>query len=129
MLEIPPLWQAFFEQQVLAKIPNKISDDVYAVYTDFDREVKDPQDIYNLGYTLVIGAAVSSAEHLDATLVSTVIPPTTRAVFAVEPALPAQVGAQWFKIWQMPELKRLFAPDYEHYSSNGEINILISVAE
>ena len=126
--DIPQHWRAFFAQQVLAHIPDKISNELYAVYTEFDRIPQTADDIYGLGYTLVIGAAVSSTAHLPPSLASTVIPATRRAVFAVEPALPEQVGTQWQKIWQMQNLQRVFAPDYEHYAANGKISILVSVA-
>lgn len=126
--DIPRHWNAFFAQNILAHIPDKISDALYAVYTDFDRIPQTADDIYRLGYTLVIGAAVSGTTPLPSPLASTVIPATRRAVFAVEPAQPEQVGAQWQKIWQMQDLHRVFAPDYEHYASDGKISILVSVA-
>lgn len=126
--DIPRHWGAFFAQQVLAHIPDKISDELYAVYTGFDRIPQTADDIYSLGYTLVIGAAVSSTAHLPPSLVSTPIPADRRAVFTVEPAQPDQVGAQWQKIWRMPDLQRIFAPDYEHYAADGQISIWVSVA-
>jgi predicted transcriptional regulator YdeE len=126
--EIPAHWGAFFTQQVLAQIPDKINDEVYAVYTEFDRIPADPTDIASLGYTFVIGVAVSSTLRLSAPMVSTVIPAAKRAVFPVQPAQPDQVGGQWQKIWQMQKLPRTFAPDYEHYAADGAINILVSIA-
>jgi predicted transcriptional regulator YdeE len=101
---------------------------VYAVYTEFDRVPKDPTDIASLGYTFVIGVAVSSTLRLSAPMVSTVIPAAKRAVFPVQPGQPDQVGGQWKEIWQMQDLPRIFAPDYEHYAPNGAINILVSIA-
>jgi hypothetical protein len=46
----------------------------------------------------------------------------------VQPAQPDQVVGQWQKIWQMQDLPRVFAPDYEHYAASGAINILVSIA-
>jgi predicted transcriptional regulator YdeE len=125
--EIPLHWKAFFEKQMLAHIPNKINDDVYAVYTEFDNIPKSAEDIYSLGYTFIIGAAVNRVDRLPSTMVSTIVPATKRAVFPIEPAKPELVGAEWQKIWQMQDLPRAFAPDYEHYSANGDINILVSL--
>ncbi len=126
--DIPAHWGAFFGQQVLAQIPHKISDELYAVYSGFDHIPQNADDIYSLGYTFIIGVAVFSTAGLSVPLVSTVIQPTRRAVFAVQPAQPDQVGVQWQKIWQMQDLPRIFAPDYEHYAADGSINILVSVA-
>jgi predicted transcriptional regulator YdeE len=126
--KIPFHWKAFFEKQVLANIPDKINDDIYAVYTEFDNVPKSAEDIYSLGYTFIIGAAVHQTGRLPSTLVSTIVPATKRVVFPVEPAKPELVVAEWQKIWQMQNLQRAFAPDYEHYSTNGDINILVSLS-
>lgn len=126
--DIPRHWGAFYAQQVLAQIPDKISDELYAVYTGFDRIPQTADDIHRLGYTLVIGAAVSSTAHLPSSLTSTLIPAARRAVFAVEPTQPEQVGAKWQEIWLMQDLQRIFAADYEHYAADGKISIFVSVA-
>lgn len=126
--DIPAHWSRFFSEQMLAQIPDRINDEVYAVYTEFDRIPENSTDVANLGYTFVIGAAVSSTSRLKAPLVSTVIPAAKRAVFPVQPAQPDEVGGQWQKIWQMQDLPRIFAPDYEHYAASGAINILVSIA-
>lgn len=128
-IEVIPLhWKSFFEKQILANIPDKINDDIYAVYTEFDSVPKSSEDIYSLGYTFIIGAAVNQADRLPSTMVSTIIPATKRAVFPVESAKPELVGAEWQKIWQMQDLQRAFAPDFEHYSASGDINILVSLS-
>jgi predicted transcriptional regulator YdeE len=125
--EIPLHWKTFFEKQILSAIPDKINDDIYAVYTEYDHIPQSADDIYSLGYTFIIGAAVDRADRLPSVLVSTIVPATKRAVFPIEPAKPELVGAEWQKIWQMQNLQRAFAPDYEHYSENGDINILVSL--
>jgi predicted transcriptional regulator YdeE len=125
--EIPLHWKAFFENQILSQIPDKINDDIYAVYTKYDKVPQSADDIYSLGYTFIIGAAVSRTDRLPSTLVSTIVPATKRAVFPIEPGKPDLVAAEWQKIWQMQELQRAFEPDYEHYSANGDIDILVSL--
>lgn len=125
--DIPPVWGAFFEQAVLSQIPNRLSDELYAVYTDFDRIPERPEDVYTLGYSFVLGCAVSEASSVPAGLANTQIPVANRAVFNVEPARPDQVGPAWQQIWQMHDLPRQFLPDYEHYSVDGAIRILVSV--
>lgn len=125
---IPLHWKTFFEKQMLSTIPDRVNDDIYAVYTEYDKVPKNVEDIYGLGYTFIIGAAVSRTDRLPSTLASTIVPATKRAVFPIEPGKPEQVGAEWQKIWQMQNLQRAFAPDYEHYSANGDINILVSLS-
>jgi predicted transcriptional regulator YdeE len=125
--EIPLLWKTFFGKQMLPTIPDKINDDIYAVYMEYDKVPQSADDIYSLGYTFIIGAAVSRTDRLPSTLVSTIIPVAKRAVFPIEPGKPDLVGAEWQKIWQMQELQRAFEPDFEHYSANGDIDILVSL--
>jgi predicted transcriptional regulator YdeE len=126
--EIPLLWKTFFEKQILSAVPDKVNDDIYAVYTEYDRIPQNADDIYSLSYTFIIGAAVNRTDRLPSTLVSTIVPASKRAVFPIEQAKPELVGAEWQKIWQMQDLLRAFAPDYEHYSANGDINILVSLS-
>ena len=53
---IPTHWQQFMNQAILEKIPNRLSNDIYAVYTNYEHESGN-----NTGtYSLVIGAAVAS---------------------------------------------------------------------
>lgn len=126
--EIPMQWKTFFENQILSAIPDRVNDDIYAVYTEFDNLPKSAEDIYSLGYSFIIGAAVTRTDRLPSTLVSTVVPATKRAVFPIEQAKPELVGAEWQKIWQMQDLQRTFESDYEHYSANGDIKILVSLS-
>ena len=57
MQTIPPHWQRFTGEGVLARIPGKLSDEVYAVYTHFENA-----GVNNDGlYSLIIGAPASCA--------------------------------------------------------------------
>lgn len=53
---IPPHWQRFTQEAVLAQIPAKCGDDVFAVYTHFEHAGRDNTGLYSL----VIGAAVAA---------------------------------------------------------------------
>jgi predicted transcriptional regulator YdeE len=114
-------------QSFMKSIPNKLSDDLYAVYTEFDPNPPRMDAIMSLAYTCVIGVAVSSAEGLPANLRAVTVPATRRRVFPVAKGQPQQVGATWQAIWSRMDLPRTFMADYERYKSNGEIDILVSV--
>ena len=118
---IPPQWQKFYQEGVLEKIPNKISQDVYGVYTHF-RHIGKYQEC---AYSLIIGAAVSKVGKLPAGLVAAIIPPSNRQIFAVVGG-PMKVGEKWLEIWQQP-LKRAFVADYEKYQPSGAIDIFIGI--
>ncbi|MBX7146080.1 MAG: GyrI-like domain-containing protein [Alphaproteobacteria bacterium] len=118
---IPLHWQKFYQENILDKISNKISSDIYAVYTHFKNIGKYEECVYSL----IIGVAVKTIERLPESLVSFTIMPETRKIFNVKNG-PQSVGEKWFEIWQQP-LQRTFIADYEHYQSSGTIDIFIGV--
>ena len=120
--DIPPFWQQFFENKVLERIPQKVSDDIYAVYTCFENEGKNNEG----QYSLIIGAEVSSIDSLPNEFVSTIIPSGRYQVFETEK--PEKVGEKWQEIWGHTfEKQRTFYAEFEHYKASGEIDIYIGV--
>ncbi len=123
MQTIPPHWQRFGQDEVLAHIPAKLNVDVYAVYTHFENA-----GLNNTGlYSLVIGAAVPATAEVPAGMVRVVIPASKRAVFDVEPARFDLVGAKWMEIWGHTTLAKTFIAEYERYSADGKIAISIGL--
>lgn len=60
--EIPGLWQRFYREHILEKIPNKADQNTYAIYTDYSRD--------RMGeYTVVIGAKVKDKSQIPAGMV------------------------------------------------------------
>jgi predicted transcriptional regulator YdeE len=122
---IPAQWAAFSQAQLAARLPHRLSDDVYAVYTNFENA-----GIDNSGcYTLVIGHAVPGhwAELPPEGLTHVVAPASSRAVFPVEKGRFDLVGAEWQTIWQRTDLKKTTLADYERYQPDGSIDIHIGL--
>jgi predicted transcriptional regulator YdeE len=122
---IPPHWKRFTEEGVLARIPNKASDEVIAVYTHLEHEGIDNRGMY----TLIIGAPVDGLREVPAGMASAVVPASRRAVFPVERARPDLVGPAWQHIWQQHDLKKTFIADYERYGADGSIDIHIGIEQ
>lgn len=123
MQTIPPHWQRFGKEEVLAHIPAKLNGDVYAVYTHFENA-----GLNNTGlYSLVIGAAVPASAEVPAGMVRVVIPASKRAVFEVAPGRMDLVGAKWMEIWGHTELAKTVIAEYEQYSADGKIAISIGL--
>ncbi len=120
---IPPHWARFSSEGVLARIPGRLSDDVYAVYTHFEHAGRDNEGVYSL----VIGAAVDPAAPVPAGLVSVAVPASARMVFAVEPGRTDRVASMWQTIWDFHERTKTFIADYERYRPSGEIDIFIGI--
>ncbi len=122
METIPPLWGQFYAEGILEKIKDKVSSDVYAVYTNFENE-----GVSNEGqYTLIIGAEVESFEDVPEGLATTTIKAQNRVVFAVKEGKPENVGATWHEVWGQVKLEKTFIAEYEHYHDRG-IDIYIGV--
>lgn len=123
---IPPHWARFAQAGLAERLPHRLSDDVYAVYTLFQNA-----GIDNSGwYTLVIGHAVpgdSPALPPDG-LTHVVAPASRRAVFEVAKGRPDLVGAEWQQIWQRTDLSKTTLADYERYQPDGRISIHIGIA-
>ena len=123
MRTIPPHWQRFTEEGVLARIPGKLSDEVYAVYTHFENAGVDNQGVYSL----IIGAPVSSAQAVPPGMGHAVLPASARAVFPVPQGRFDQVVPTWQAVWQRDDLPKAFVADCERYRADGQIDILIGL--
>jgi len=122
---IPPHWQRFMAEAVPALVPQRLSDDVYAVYTHFQNAGVD-----NAGtYSCVIGVAVPPAfVAAPAGLIRVVVPASRRVVLPVSEGRPERVPQAWQAIWARDDLAQTYIADYEHYRPDGRIDISIGVA-
>jgi predicted transcriptional regulator YdeE len=120
---IPPHWQRFTKEDVLARIPGRCGDAVFAVYTHFAQAGSNNTGLYSL----VLGAAVSADAPVPAGMVRVVVPASPRAVFAVEKGRFDLVGAAWQGIWQHTDLAKSFIAEYEQYHADGNITISIGL--
>jgi predicted transcriptional regulator YdeE len=124
MQTIPPHWQRFSQEGVLASISQRVNDDVFAVYTHFENAGANNTGLYSL----VIGAAVPADAPVPAGMVRVVIPASLRMEFAVPAGRFDLVGAAWHDIWGHTELPKIYVAEYEHYRVNGDIAISIGLS-
>ena len=120
---IPPFWGAFYGYGGASQIPGRLSDDIYAVYTNFENE-----GVNNNGvYSLVIGCLVAADSSGTDGLIIVTVPVSDRVVFPVESGRPDLAGVEWQEIWAMTELGNTYLADFERYSADGSIEISIGV--
>lgn len=116
---IPAHWEKFFTEQIASNIPDKISDNIYAIYTKFSDEGKN-----NSGeYMFVIGAQVSSDVSVPSDMVEVLIPSSKYQVFDVEKGKPEKVFEKWMEIWGTNSFEKSYVCDFEKYSAEGDICI------
>jgi len=123
---IPPHWQRFVAEAVLQSIPDRLSDEVYVVYTHYEHAGVDNAGIYSC----VIGAAVPPAgvAALAPGLVRVVVPASRRVVLPVPGGRPDRVYETWQASWARQDLARTCIADHEHYRADGGIDLSIGVA-
>lgn len=129
---IPLHWQRFFQEKVTTAVEGRMSDDIYAVYTDFQNA-----GVNNEGtYSLIIGFSINPEvePQLPVGFIRTVVPASHRMVFPVEENRPENVGETWKKIWAYSGSRKTYIADYERYSNNnnnsnsdGRIDIFIGI--
>jgi predicted transcriptional regulator YdeE len=113
--DIPFLWGKFFEENISGKIPNKLSNDLYCVYTDYEKDHTKP-------YTTILGYKVKADEPVPESMIAKTINAAHYKVFnAKGKQSEAFVYKAWQSIWNLNnELNRSFTSDFEIYGANSQ---------
>ena len=121
--EIPPHWKKFFTEGIIDKITNKVSNDIYCIYTNYENEGQNNKGIYSY----IIGIEVKSFDDVPENLDSVIIPKSTYQIFPSENK-PEKIEKKWLEIWQYDFAKaRTFLLEFEKYYENGKLDICIGV--
>ncbi|MEM9075773.1 MAG: GyrI-like domain-containing protein [Bacteroidota bacterium] len=125
--DIPQLWERFSTENVLSRIPNKMDQTIYAIYTDYEGD-------HSMPYTLVIGCNVFSLDNIPEDLTVKIVPASNYAQFTAKGDLTKDaVINTWMEIWNT-NLDRAYTTDIEIYGekatdpTNGEAEILVATA-
>ncbi|SFU07965.1 Predicted transcriptional regulator YdeE, contains AraC-type DNA-binding domain [Algoriphagus locisalis] len=125
--DLGALWGKFFEEQIGGKISGKVSEDIFAIYTDYESD-------YTGEYTCLIGYQVGSLENAAEGLVAREFDGGKHIKFVAAGKMPEAVVETWQKIWAKDsELERKYTADFEVYGAksqqgdNSEVDIFIAV--
>jgi predicted transcriptional regulator YdeE len=111
--DIETLWNSFYTSDLKSKIKDKISEDLYCVYADYETDSSG-------AYTTVLGYQVKPGTLPPSGLVRKVILRSSYQVFISEGPLPSSVQETWLNIWNS-DLKRRYTADFDvygHHSTN-----------
>jgi predicted transcriptional regulator YdeE len=117
----------FFNENISAKIPNKLNSNILALYTDYEGDYTKP-------YSWILGIEVSSLDEVPAGLVGKVIPESKYAVFKTQGEFPQGLIAAWQAVWKS-NLPRSYTSDFELYRSdfnaeeNSEVKVYIAIED
>jgi predicted transcriptional regulator YdeE len=118
------LWQKFSLANVPEKIVEKLSDEVYAVYFQYEGDHTKP-------FSYFIGCKVKIDTNTPEELDSVVVPAGTYSKVAAKGKMPDCVVKAWEKIWKTTK-GRAYTFDFEIYDqrsrdwNDAEIDIYIS---
>ena len=118
-IDIGNLWQRFFSQDIPALITQKLSEDVYCVYTDYESD-------HTGAYTTILGFRVENNSDFPEPLIKTDIPSGNYHCYTSAGKLPESLIETWQQIWKT-ENNRLFTADFDVYGSDlpkGPANVV-----
>lgn len=109
--DIKALWDKFFGEGVYARFPNKVSDDYYCVYHDYETD--------HTGYYMAtLGCKVSSLSQLPEGFTGITIPADKYEEYALSGKCPGNVLAAWEQIWN-GGADRKYTFDFDVYTPNA----------
>ncbi len=111
--DIEALWERFMAEKVQEKIPNKIDNDIYGIYTDYESDHTKP-------YTAILGCKVHNLSEVPEGFVSKKLGGGNFVKFEATGDLRQGIVYQkWLDIWEM-DLDRTYSADFEIYGKQAQ---------
>lgn len=124
--EIAQLWGKFMSENILNKIPNKVDNSVYSLYTDYQSDHTKP-------YTAILGCKVENLSVVPDGMVGKSFDGGNYIKITAKGDLTkGLIVNEWSKIWEM-DLERIFTADFEVFGEkaqnpeDAEVDFLIAV--
>jgi predicted transcriptional regulator YdeE len=125
MKDIAELWSRFMGDNILQQIADRVTDEIYSVYTDYETD-------YNGFYTTVLGCRVNSLNKIPEGLTCLIIPPDRYVRYVAKGKFPDCVAQTWQHIWNST-LDRKYTADFDVYGpkaqnpDEGEVEVYVAV--
>lgn len=119
------LWQKFQRDKVFDLIPNKLTNEVYAVYFDYEQDETKP-------FSYFIGCVVDEHAEIPSNLTSLEIPAQDYVVVKAKGVMTGCITEAWTTIWNA-QIPRKFGFDFEVYDersqdwNDAEVDIYVSI--
>ncbi|WP_257670769.1 GyrI-like domain-containing protein [Parapedobacter tibetensis] len=126
--EIAELWQRFMGENILGKIPNKVDNTIYSLYTEYEGDHTKP-------YTAMLGCKVKDLSVVPEGMIGksfeggTYIKTSTKGDL-----MKGLIVNHWAKIWEM-DLDRAYTADFDTFGekaqnpSNAEVDFYVAINE
>ncbi len=124
--EIAELWQKFISENIISKIPNKISNDIYSLYTEYESDHTKP-------YTTILGCKVGNLDSIPNGMVGNSFKGGNYIKTSTKGDLmQGLIVNHWAKIFEM-DLERVYTADFEIFGekaqnpSDAEVDFYVSI--
>jgi len=124
--DIPMLWNKFYSEKFLEKIPNKVNENVFCIYTDYEKDFTKP-------YTVIIGCKVENLNSIPNGMIGEPFNGGKYKKFTTSKGpLSKVVISKWMEIWNY-DMQRSYTTDFELYMEksknpeDAEVDIFISI--
>lgn len=124
--DIGDLFGNFIGQNLMPKIPNKMTEDIYCVYTEYESD-------YMGSYTTIIGCKVSSLAEIPGGFIGKTIPESKYKVYRSTGKLSVSLVKTWETIWSSSNLDRRYTADFDIYGEkardfdNAEMDTYVAI--
>ena len=119
------LWQKFTEERYAERIPDKLGDDIFAVYYNYEGDHTKP-------FSYFLGCQVKTIDNIPVGMDSLIIPDGKYQAFTARGKMHDFIDKAWNEIC-ISSFERAYKFDFEVYSvksrdwNNAEVEILLSV--
>jgi predicted transcriptional regulator YdeE len=112
--DIDELWFKFMDDSLIKQIPDRASNDVYCVYTDYETD-------HTGKYTAVLGCKVNSLTNINNSFRAVGISAGKYQVYSLKNKLSEVISAAWQQIWES-DINRKYTADFDLYCSGANEN-------
>jgi predicted transcriptional regulator YdeE len=125
-IDIPLLWQKFMTEGTMEKIPGKVDNSIYCIYTSYEKDHTKP-------YLTILGCMVKNLDNIPEEMTGKIIEGGNYTKYTAEGNLQqGMVFNEWVKIWNSG-IHRTYTADFEVYGekaqdpNNAAVDIFIAV--
>jgi HAD superfamily hydrolase (TIGR01509 family) len=111
--EALPLWKKIQDKKLTEKIPNRLNQNLLAVYTSYKGDYTQP-------FTYIVGYEVSNLNTIPEGMIGIEIPAASYAVFTANGEFPKFMAQTWQAIWNS-KLQRSYTTDFEIYPEGFDL--------
>ena len=118
------LWGHFMGGNLREKITDRLSDDLYSVYFEYETD-------HMSYYTALLGCKVASDASIPDGFKKIEIPESEYLIYSLSGEIPKIVGEAWQEIWEF-DIDRTYTFDYDRYinnqgASSPEVKIYVAI--